>query len=267
MRLESKKACKRGEAALCVTFLAGLLAALLSACSSSLDARLSADSASFESAAFTAELSPAAKRLAQAFLGQEAVFDKERIEEAFAAIDFPSPASVSVDGDGGGQLKIEFSRINLDEGIFLSLADGGTRAFSLDAGEKTLAITLTRETIAKTIAALPNELFEYADLLMAPVLTGERMSEEQYLSLIAAAYGPQAAAELKGRSFELTVQCPGKVTAASAREFAAGALGGASSPAADVQAESKGNIARFSIPAVKVFVLSSPLQLVVGFGD
>ena len=240
---------------------AAAAATFFAACTSSIEARLSGASPALESAAFSAEFSPTAERIARTFLGQEAVFDKPSIEAAFAAIAFPSPASVSV-GNAGERLRMDFLRINLNEGVFLELADGDTRAFNLEPERKRFAITLTKEIVAKTIAVLPQELFEYADLLMAPVLTGERMSEEEYLDLIAAAYGPQAAAELKACAFELTVQCPAKVTAASAREFAAGTLGGASSPASDVEAAAQGNDARFAIPAVKVFALSSPLELV-----
>ena len=260
MLLESKKT--QGKAA---ALLSAVAALLFSACTSSIAVTLSESGSSLASAAFSAEFSPAAERAAQAFLGQDAVFDKAAIERAFAAIDFPSPTTVSVEGEGLGRLKIEFSRINLDERIFLNLTDGNTRAFNLDRRAKRFAITLTKETIAKTVAALPSELFEYADLLMAPVLTGESMSEEEYLGLIAAAYGPQSATDLKACSFELTVQCPGEVVAAFTREFAGGSLGGASSPAADVDAAASGAEARFTIPAVKVFALSSPLQLVVTF--
>ena len=260
MLLESKKAYTAALA-----FFFAVQALLLSACSSSIAATLSESGASLARAAFSAEFSPAAERVAQSFLGQEAAFDKAAIENAFAAIEFPSPASVAVEGNGLGSLKIEFSKINLDEGIFLNLTDGNTRAFNLDRRAERFTITLTEETIAKTVAALPSELFEYADLLMAPVLTGEVMTEEEYLSLIAAAYGPQAATELKACSFELTMQCPGEVVGASAREFAGGSLGGASSPASDVKAAASGREAHFAIPAVKVFALSCPLQLVVTF--
>ena len=259
MLLENKKV--QGKAGLLCACVA---AALLAACTSSLEARLSGTGPALERAAFSAELSPAAERLAGAFLGQEAIFEAAAIEAAFEAIPFPSPASVRVEGKGGDKLKLEFLRINLNEGIFLNLTDGDTKAF--DAGKNSFAITLTKETIAKTVAALPAELFEYVDLLMIPVLTGESMSEDEYIALISAAYGPQAAAELAASSFALTVQCPAKVTGASAREFAAGTLGGASAPAAHVEAKAAGTEARFAIPAVKVFTLSCPLQLVVEFG-
>ena len=257
MLLENKKGQCNAAAHIC----AAAAALILSACTTSLEARLSDGSASIESARLSAGFSPAAERVAQSFLGHGAVFNQAAIESAFDAIEFPSPASVAVEGAGGDQLKLEFSRINLDEGIFLTLTDSGTKAFDLDAKKKSLVITLTEETIAKIVAALPQELFEYADLLMAPALTGERMTEDEYLSLIAAAYGPQATADLKSCSFAIAVQCPGEVIASSAREFADGSLGGASSPAAGVDAAASGAEARFAIPAVKVLALSCPLQL------
>ncbi len=262
MRLETEKNAAI-KAAIAFAAIAATVLLLLSACSSSLDVRVSGDAAAFESAAFSAGFSPAAERLAQAFLGQEAVFDRAAIEKAFDTIDFPSPASVRVQGDGDKRLEIEFSRINLDSGIFTTLTDGDTKVFDIDAGEKRLVITLSRETVAKTIAALPAELFEYADLLMAPVLTGESITEEEYLALIGAAYGPQAASELESCSFRLAVQCPAEVVRASAREFAGGALSGSAAPAAGVEAEASGSEARFIIPAAKVFALSYPLQLEV----
>lgn len=261
MRSGNKKACTRGAAALCAA-----AAIALSACASSLSLQVAGNSLSLEGASFSSELSDAAQRLSATFLGQEAIFDKKTIEEAFAAIDFPSPAAVTVEGEGGERLRLEFSTINLESGIFLKLTDGDAKAFDLDAGKKRLLVTLTRETVAKTIASLPDELFEFADLLMAPVLTGERMTEEEYLILIAAAYGPQAARELEACSLLLTVRCPDDVIEASAREFAGGALGGNPVHADDVAVKAKGAEASFAIPAVKFFTLSSPLQLEVRWG-
>ncbi len=237
------------------------LVTALSACSASFGARISADGDSFESAVFSASLSPLAERLAQSFSGRQTAFNKQRIENAFASIDFPSPASVSIKNDGSQRLEMEFGRISLDSGIFLTLVDGNTKAFDLD--ENRLLVTLSRKIIAKTIQALPKELFEYADFLMAPVLTGGYLSEDEYIDLIAAAYGPQAASELKSCSFTLSVQCPSRVIEASAREFPSTTLSGRPIRASGVQAQPRGNEARFVIPAVKLFTLSSPLQLEV----
>ncbi|MBR5645093.1 MAG: hypothetical protein IKX23_00445 [Treponema sp.] len=48
----------------------------------------------------------------------------------------------------------------------------------------------------------------FMDLLMAPVFTGEEMTDSEYISLIGSVYGKSVAEELKSSSFKLTLKNP-----------------------------------------------------------
>jgi len=52
---------------------------------------------------------------------------------------------------------------------------------------------------------------EYLDLLMAPSLQNTKMSEEEYIALIASAYGNKASQELKNSLLTLSFEVPKKI--------------------------------------------------------
>ncbi len=74
--------------------------------------------------------------------------------------------------------------------------------------EQELKLVLSPQNIQKVIALMPPETAMYLELLFAPIFTGEKLSEEEYLFLISAAYGQTAALELQNAKIALNIETP-----------------------------------------------------------
>ncbi|TYT79395.1 hypothetical protein [Treponema phagedenis] len=85
----------------------------------------------------------------------------------------------------------------------------------LNTKKGTIDFHLAPEDLKEIHALLPDESKEYADLLMAPVFTGEELSVDEYKAVVFSAYGEKIAKELTQSSFDFTIRCPGKVQTAS----------------------------------------------------
>ena len=71
-----------------------------------------------------------------------------------------------------------------------------------------LSITLSPETLQTLVASLGTEMEGYAALFMAPVFTGEPMSKEEYVWLVASVYGEGVAQELEQGALVMTLRTP-----------------------------------------------------------
>jgi hypothetical protein len=60
-----------------------------------------------------------------------------------------------------------------------------------------LTLTLSPQVLQTAAALLPEKEHSYIDLLMAPVFTGETMTEQEYIDTVSSVYGQQIADELK----------------------------------------------------------------------
>ena len=89
-------------------------------------------------------------------------------------------------------------------------------------GKKTFSVTLTPEYIQYLLTYLPEESTGYADLLMAPLFTGEEMDEEEYVDTVAVVYGRKLANESTTYKFQFQITVPGTVTAVSVPKYAKG---------------------------------------------
>ena len=87
--------------------------------------------------------------------------------------------------------------------------------FSKTGSSSTMKLLLSPQNIQKVVALMPDETAVYTDLLVAPVFTGEEMTQEDYIELIAIAYGGQAAAELADSEVKLQFSFPGTVISCS----------------------------------------------------
>ena len=101
----------------------------------------------------------------------------------------------------------DFSRILPENNDFIK--------FSQNDSTSTMTLLLSPENIQKVVALMPDETAVYTDLLVAPVFTGEEMSQEDYIELMAIAYGGQAAAELAASEIKLKFALPGTIKSAS----------------------------------------------------
>lgn len=102
---------------------------------------------------------------------------------------------------GGNDLVFEgtVSKLNqTSQGIFSSNTAGMT-------------IILSRESINALISHLPPETADLLELLMAPVFTGELLDREEYLNIIAAAYGAKISQEIAAAVCILSIIAPEEI--------------------------------------------------------
>ncbi len=71
-----------------------------------------------------------------------------------------------------------------------------------------LTLKLSPETILSFVQSLPEEFQMYLSMLAAPVFTGERATQEEYLELIQALYGQPLADELEKSSLKIVLESP-----------------------------------------------------------
>ena len=86
-----------------------------------------------------------------------------------------------------------------------------TKAGSLvqyGTNRRNLAVNVSPEKVQGWVKTLPEELMAYVDLLMAPVVEGEIMSEKDYLAAVASVYGDTLAKEIQGGKIKLNIVPP-----------------------------------------------------------
>lgn len=119
-------------------------------------------------------------------------------DEAEAAVVFHGGNNVSVKTEG----KAEFL---LDATFSAKKKNALSPLFEVSADGKTFSLTLSKETITQFLSLLPEDAFEYTELLIAPVFTGEKMSASEYSDTLAAVYGEESAKEMREAKIEFSV--------------------------------------------------------------
>ncbi len=77
-----------------------------------------------------------------------------------------------------------------------------TREFVTCTKQK-LKVCLSKETISSLAKTFPEETMTYLDLMMAPVLTGESMTSDEYIDLVKVIYGEKIAGEMENSTVDL----------------------------------------------------------------
>ncbi|MCL2601237.1 MAG: hypothetical protein FWD91_00330 [Treponema sp.] len=121
------------------------------------------------------------------------------------------------------------------EGRFIAFTEGAA------AGASSIALSLDRDSAPRFISHLSPELSEYLAALMAPVVSGEDVTKQEYLNIATMVYGRVVADEIAAATIRVSIEFPRSVTAVQ---------GGAA----------RGNRAEFDIPLVDLLVLENPLQ-------
>jgi len=159
-----------------------------------------------------------------------------------AALENKGPAAIA------GSLKI--SHI----GDFLAAKTGAARFITFEekaVGEKSsgrLLVSLDRAAGPGVLALLSEDARDYLSALMAPVATGEALSREEYLQLVASIYGRGIAGEIAAARVNAAVRFPGPVTAIQ---------GG----------KAEGRRAVFAVPLLDLLVLDKPCNYAVEWGN
>ena len=130
---------------------------------------------------------------------------------------------------------------------FPSLSKQSYSMFTLNKEKPNITFLLDRETLNNFLMSLSNEDKEYLELLMAPSLQNAIMSDEEYLELIASAYGKKIASELKTSTLVLSFETPSKIKKINL------------SP--KMNYETKETKVVFSIPLTYILVMNEPINI------
>ncbi|MDR0451261.1 MAG: hypothetical protein LBH26_08350, partial [Treponema sp.] len=103
-----------------------------------------------------------------------------------------------------------------------------------------LRLSLNRELGPDILSLISPGVTDYLSALMAPIATGEELSQAEYRELVASIYGKPVADEISGASIRASVDFPGRI-----RSIRGG--------------RSSGRRAEFDIPLLDILVLESPL--------
>ncbi|MCR4938594.1 MAG: hypothetical protein K5930_00635 [Treponemataceae bacterium] len=93
-------------------------------------------------------------------------------------------------------------------------------------GKKSFSLKLTPEFMQHLLTYLPEDNTGYADLLMAPLFTGEEMDKEEYVDTVAVVYGRKLADEANTFKFMFQISTPGTITSVSVPDYAKGTFKG-----------------------------------------
>jgi hypothetical protein len=134
------------------------------------------------------------------------LFDLALIQRSFQAAGFADVTATSL---SAGELAVRaeaaspvaaFSAVpNVVRYTALSNGSGGQ-----------IEIAVSKETISEILAIMPDGISEYLDLLMAPLFTGENLTETEYLAVIASVYGQQTADMLKKSTLDIHFALPAR---------------------------------------------------------
>jgi hypothetical protein len=167
------------------------------------------------------------------------ILDGPAIARSMAAA--PGIAAASLHNNGSGAIAGTITISQADALLTLpSSAGGSTGAFISYSPDGSLRASLDRNSVPRLLTLFSADLSGYLSALMAPVVTGETLTKEEYLGLVASMYGNQLKDEIAASRIDAVIEFPGLITAIQ---------GGTS----------QGRQARFSIPLADALVLERPL--------
>lgn len=126
----------------------------------------------------------------------ELVFDPAGIKAVFEEALFEN---VSAESSEGGNLDVKGS-------LSGEAADPFSKSGMISLKGKTTVLKLTKEGMVSLYESLPEELQNYLDMFMAPTFSGEEMSDEEYIELIAEVYGQELADEINKANIKLVLK-------------------------------------------------------------
>ena len=96
---------------------------------------------------------------------------------------------------------------------------GGVNAAE-NSGKNCFSLTVTTELMQALLAQLPEETAGWSEMLMAPLFTGEEMSEAEYSELLGAVYGNKIVEEAENAAVTLSVTAPAQILETRIPEYA-----------------------------------------------
>lgn len=219
------------RAVLCAAIFAGTV--LFASCSPR--AVLTVGEGGTGSANFSEDMSSQAESVVRRFTGAKSdLFDKKAIADSLSragikvdSVSFPSPSGMRL-------------------GLSVAKIDGLLgHAIAYSAKDRTVSVTISRDSVHAALATMPATMNDYIDLLMAPAFTGETLSQAEYIDVVRSAYGKTIADELLKSDFTLAIHCPAPI-----RQSKIDAPGSASTA---------GNEATFRIPLAALLAMEKPI--------
>ena len=175
--------------------------------------------------------------------GSGLILDGQAIGLSLA--DSAGVSSVSIENTRPAAIKGDIAVSNIED--FLSLTrDRRFITYSENTAGGSIHIYLDRETAPELMAMLSPEAVEYLSALMAPAVTGEDDSKEEYLALVSSLYGRPIADEISASMIRAQIEFPGAVSSIR---------GGTAN----------GNLAVFTVPLLDLLVLETPVSLEAGW--
>ena len=98
-------------------------------------------------------------------------------------------------------------------------AKAGTAA-SVNAGKNCFSLTVTTELMQALLSQLPEETAGWSEMLMAPLFTGEEMTEAEYAELLGAVYGNKIVEEAANSAVTLCITAPAQILETRIPEYA-----------------------------------------------
>ena len=160
--------------------------------------------------------------------------------------------------------ELGFSNINLETGKnadlklsaklknFSQLEEENPITSLLSKNKNSFEISINPDNLIDILETLP-EVTDYLDLLMAPVYTGEELSEEEYLELFATVYGESFAKDFENTNLVLQIEVLDKIKNIET----------AKDNIASVKFE--GNVANIKIPLYKLLCNQNPTFFKIDF--
>ncbi len=202
-----------------LTVCASLLLFTLVSCAPSVKIEIAQDdSAKME---FSTSLSSSIEGSIRSLMGLEdnaPLYKEEPVRASLVAsglevesIRFPSMTGI--------EIKAGIKNINKS----LTYAKDSVKVTATDTG-KDAVIRFSPEIITEALNFMPEETRTYADLLMAPVFTGEQMTSDEYMFLLSMVYGDTLANELAKSVFIVELTAPSSVKKASLSDTSLGTV-------------------------------------------
>jgi hypothetical protein len=193
-------------------FICCVLLALFASCSASIAGRLEQDSSG--SLTLKAALEPktaAAIRSLIALQGKTSapVLDSQAINRSLRAAPGVKSASFKNTASDAVEGTVAISGI----GGFLALNRQGSRfvTYEPSGSGSRLGINLDRESAPEIIGLVSRDAVDYLSVLMAPAVTGEKLSKAEYTELVRSVYGGGIADEIATARISVSVVLPAPV--------------------------------------------------------
>ncbi|MCR4789930.1 MAG: hypothetical protein K5839_02500 [Treponemataceae bacterium] len=159
-------------------------------------------------------------------------YDKAYIKKQFDKNNFIQ-TNIQTDGIADIKISTKLADLNFKNEVLQNV-------FTISCNDKnsSLKIELSPDFLVKNTELIPG-LSDYLELLMAPVFTGEELSQDEYIEVLASFYGNQAADEFKNSNFTINIEFPSAIKKVEKSKNAQAAV------------SSSGKSAKISIPIYK----------------